>query len=430
MANFLRTWLVGVMVLLAAVIALNVVVDPYGILAMPRIAGLTANKLAGAERPLLTKPYLIDLVRPATVVLGSSTVDVGFNPESLAWPGSNRPVFNLGMDGINPAGQYLFLRHALASNHPGLILIGVNFEDSLIYRPQHLSAATMAHYKFDQRLRVRENGTPNSEYNGARLEDLAFATLSVDAVRDSIWTLFHQDDGSLNQQSEYGFNNAGRFNYMSRNDGHYAMVMDKNRMKAKQLLFWRLSPQFDTKSTADMIRLAQSSGAKVIVFIEPRYVDLLEIRRQTDINRHVMAWRSELVDVVEHASMDGEAVKLWDFSLYSRFTNETLPPPRDTTSVMQWNWESVHFRAGLGDLMIQRMLTGDGPEDFGTLVTKATLDQDSLEFDRRQRAWVEQHQGDVRRIAVIVADVTTVMCQANVSDCAKLAPWATTAASP
>ena len=64
------------------------------------------KKTQAVDESRLAKPYMVERVQPTTLLLGSSRVEVGFDPNSAGWPASMRPVFNLGMPGSGPYEQY------------------------------------------------------------------------------------------------------------------------------------------------------------------------------------------------------------------------------------------------------------------------------------------------------------------------------------
>ena len=417
MARFLLIWICTLLGLTACVVALTVSVDPYGILGMPPVKGLTGEKVAAADWPRLAKPYLVEAVNPLTLVVGSSTVDIGIDPDSAAWPAADRPVFNLGIDGAGPATQLHFLEHAFVRSNPKLLLIGLSFEDSFVFPPARVLAAAASQFSYEPRLRVRSDGQPNPGYGHAYLLDLAFATLSFQALQDSITTLLHQNDPSSGSMTRLGQNSGGQFVRWARNEGFYALVMDKDRAKAPQLLQWAQHSQTQVEPVGAMVRFARAHGAKVVVFIVPSYVDKLEILRQAGLTARMQKWEAEVAATVEQAASGGEAVPLWDFSGYSRYTTEPLPAAGDTHTAMQWTWEPSHFRPALGDLMLQRMLTGGGPEDLGVLITNATLPAQQAAFNRQQEKWVASHPADVGRIAAVMAAAAQVACPDNPTRC-------------
>src|SRR3546814_466604 len=63
-------------------------------------------------------------------ILGNSRADIGFDPESPAWPESFRPVYNFGIPG---GGLYDVLRSYLLARDSGVrrVVVGLDFADFL-----------------------------------------------------------------------------------------------------------------------------------------------------------------------------------------------------------------------------------------------------------------------------------------------------------
>jgi hypothetical protein len=426
MGRFLAVWLAAVVGLLALVAGLNVAVDPYGILGAPRVTGVNADKVAGADWPRLSKPYLVEAAKPTTLLLGSSVIDVGMNPESAAWPDADRPVFNFAIDGGGPAVQLAALRHAFARTAPKLVLIGLAFEDAMQFPGGATQAAAGIdpEWTFTPRLRVADDGQPNPGYRQATLADLAFATISLNALRDSVSTLLRQRDPLDTHQTRFGFNSGGKFMRWARNEGQYGLVLAKDEEKAPQLVRWARRPALEVAPVGEMVRFALAHGARVIVYFVPAYADELELYRQIGIVGRVQAWKAAVAETVEQAAGDAD-VPVWDFAGFSPYTTEALPLPHETGRQMRWIWESIHFRPELGDLMIRRMVGGDGPADLGTQVTTATLPADDARFDAAQSAWVATHPADVARIAGVVDAAAHAVCRTGIAGCPAPAPQST-----
>ena len=423
MTRFLRVWAICLVGFALATVCLTVGVDPYGILGTPRIPGLTADKPAAADWPRLTKSYMVERVQPATILLGSSNVDVGIDPDSPAWPAASRPVFNLAIDGAGPQTQFEYLQHALVTTSPKLVLVGVSFEDALSYPPdpaRRLSADNAAQWSYEERLRTRPNGEPNPDYGLARLKDLAFATLSLKAVRDSILTLVDQGDRFATYQTAHGQNDGGKFLRWAVSEGQYSLFLDKDRQKTREFARWRRQPMTEVAPVGDLIRLAQRHGVRVIVFIIPSHAEELEIWRQLGMTPFYQAWKADLAGVVEAAETADNPVPLWDFSGFPEYTTEKVPAPGDLSTTLKWIWEPIHFRPQLGTLMVERMVDGTGPEGLGARLTTADLPGRLQAYAEAQSAWVAEHPADVARIADVVAAAIKSVCGRIEGDCVDL----------
>jgi hypothetical protein len=398
MPRFIAFWLIGLLVFLGIVIAVNVVVDPYGIIGAPRVAGFNADKIAAVDWPRVTKPYLVARANPTTLVMGTSPADVAFDPLSPDWPADLRPVFNLSIDGASPFQMYRFEQDALAVTKPKLVVISISLEDS-----QDFGAKPKTFEDFDQRLRIAADGSPNPDYRLGVLNDYIFATTSFKAISDSLTTVIHQRDPIKTFETPLGQLSGGKFEIWARTEGFYVLMSDKDHMHAGMDLRWARKPRFNIEALADMIKAARDKGAEVAVAIIPNYIDQLEIRRQTGVTDQYDAWKTRVVQLTDQAKKAMGGVTLWDFSGFSPYVTEAMPEPGDNTTRLRWFWESIHFQPALANLIIQK-ITGKGPEDFGVLLTPENLTADIVAYHAAQDQWVADHPKDVARITRFIAE--------------------------
>ena len=423
MARFLAIWLGATLAIAAAVLALNLAMDPYGIFGTPRIAGINRDKVAAVDWPRMAKPYLLEMTHPGAVVFGTSPADVGFDPDGPAWPAQFRPVFNMSLDG-GGLGELLFYeRDVFAVAAPKLVVICVTLEDSVIMPPVEPvdGAATLLPAPGADgmlRLRVTQSGQPNPGYRWARLQDALFALFSMQATTDSLRTLITQSDPYRNFESPLGWLSAGKFALWADTEGFYSLVTTKDHDHAAKFLAWSRAPRFYVEQLTEMIALARDHGAEVAVLILPNYADQMEIYRQLGLIGDYERWKSRVVAIVADAAHARGGTTLWDFSGFSHYATEALPAPGDHTSRMRWFWEQIHFQPELGGLMIAR-ITGGGPPDLGVALTPDNLAQQFATFREAQQAWVASHPGDVERVAGIIAAARREACGAHPAECAQ-----------
>lgn len=414
--QFIISWLAGTLALLTATAIFNVIVDPYDIYGLVSIAGFNQYKTQAIDQSRLTKPYLVARANPTTLLLGSSQIEVGFDPDSEAWPREMRPVFNLGMPGSSPYDQYRLLQHALMTAHPRYVIFGINFVDAHMQRTHRLLAAgasgnKQTYNEFDARLSVTEDGKPNPDRLLARATDMATTLLSLDALRDSFRTILSQNDPDATRITSLGFNTAAAFRALVRSDGEYNLFVDKDRANIKEIIQWSADPGLQVAPLARAIMLAQQHGAAVTVVISPVNADDMEIYRQAGVMKLYDDWREQVADMVAVAARSG-AVSLWDFSAISPYTTEPLPPPDDRTTQLRWFWETHHFRAALGDVVIARIFD-HGRSDFGTTIMPDTLAEDQANVRRLQHEYEETHPQNVKRVTELYDAGLDEACQSN-----------------
>jgi len=403
MRRYVAIWALSLLLLTGGLSAFCALVDPYAFFGAPLVAGLDRDKPAAADWPLLTKAYTAPRAHPHTVLLGGSTVDVGFNPRSAAFRDTDAPVFNMGIDGGLPSVELLYLRHLLTQTKPARIIFGISFTDAIITVPARIRDVAGKQYEFAPRLALLEDGTPNPGYARGRLDDLVFATLSLDAVRDSIRTLLDQNDPGATYETAMGWNTGGKFKRWAASEGFNAIFMRKENEKIPQLKLWQVERQQETEPVAALVRFCRQHGIDATIVFLPNHADLLEGFRQAGIDADVDAWKSAIVRGIRQADPSGDT-PIWDFSGYTQYTTETVPAAGDRTTQMRWFYEPVHFQPALGDLMLARINGAAEPADLGVRLTQAALPGQFAAYHAAQAAWVATHPKDVARIGTILVN--------------------------
>src|SRR5437762_9039650 len=82
--------------LLAAVVAVNLVVDPFGMYRLVVLQSVNAYKPAVPTRVRLVKAYEVRHLRPSGIILGTSRSHVGLRPSHDGWDPASRPVYKIG----------------------------------------------------------------------------------------------------------------------------------------------------------------------------------------------------------------------------------------------------------------------------------------------------------------------------------------------
>ena len=398
MRRYVALWALWLVLLLAGIGGICAAVDPYMVLGTPTLTGLTADKPAAADWPRISKVYTVKRARARTILLGGSTVDVGFNPSSPSWETSARPVFNLAIDGATPSQHLRFLQHALAYGQPTRILLGLSFVDSLRSNPGGpTSSPSDEHFDFEDRLSVKADGTPNPQAGRAYLQDLLFATLSLDAIRDSVTTLLSQDNDFNASETALGWNTGGAFHRWTVKDGYGGLFANKEAAKIQQLVRWRTAKRIDVDGVAAIVRLAHVHGIAVTVLILPNHADLMEAIAQLGLQDDVARWKADVLNGVA-ASSGGTATPVWDFSGVSPYTTEAVPALGDTKTHLRWFFEPVHFQPALAEQMLARMQGRAASGSFGRLLAPADLADDDRTQRRALAAWEALNPQAVARI--------------------------------
>lgn len=370
----------GALVGLAAITAaLTIAVDPYYLFGTPRIAGFNKFKPAADNRAVTAKVALLERVRPRTLLLGNSRVEVGFNPKSEEWPEKMQPVFNAGLSGRGLDISAKVMEDALSV--PGLhfLMVGVDFIDFVWAGSKPLPLSPVDAGPDQDVMRLLPNLAPNPTFWRARLEDRLSATLTLGAVTDSLATMWEQWQRHPGTITTRGFDPLEQYKGYVRTHGFRDLFDQKQNQYSER--FARF-PHPDFKqpyavasfaALREIITVAQRQNLDVTLVVYPYHAWAMDLMRRDGLWPSFEAWKRALVDVV--AALDAhDRIRIFDFSGYNAHTTEPVPARGDTTTDMKWYWEPGHFRPALGDQIIRRLYDGEATS-FGRILSPATIDQ-------------------------------------------------------
>ena len=371
---------------------LNIVVDPYLLFGRPRTAEFNARKPAIAEQEHLIKAYDVLRFEPETLLLGSSSIAMGLDARSSAWPLSARPVYNLGLPGEGVFAVRRYLQHVEARERLHTVILGLNFRDFLQLRGQH-------ELLFESRLAVTRSGSPNPDASRQRLYDIAYASLSLDAILESINTLRGNissdspDTVSGNVEPYWHrteISRGGAYQFVVLGDLYYSRIYRVSGMDAG---VWD-----DVRQIFD---LCQSRGIHLIVILEPVLVDELEVADIAGRWSAVEDWKRELTRMAFAYGNPPTSshVELWDFLGYDSYSTESVPYSK---SAMRWFLTPSHYTRALGDLMVKR-ITGSGDDSFGARLTPENIESHLSEVRQERDLYRVRQQSDAARVRRLYA---------------------------
>jgi hypothetical protein len=97
-------------------------------------------------------------------------------------------------------------------------------------------------------------------------------------------------------------------------------------------------------------------------------------------------------------------VELWDFTGFSPYTGESVPPRGDTGTELRWYWEAGHFKKSLGDLLLADMLgTQIDSERWGRRLTGRDLEEHLGDQRAARDDYERKHREDVADLKALVA---------------------------
>src|SRR4051795_4742813 len=219
-----------IIVLAVATVVFTIFADPYRMFGTPTVRGLTELKPRAVEQMGIAKTYQLERIAPKTLLLGNSRTEIGLDPTSSRFPAEQSPVFNAAYAGRNVCTSLLMLRDAIAVRIPERIILGMDFQDVLT-----VSRALSGPSDIARRLLVDPSGRPNPVREQQVWKDRVAATLTIDALVDSIRTLLDQDPVKSGTITALGFNPLHEYREFVARGGYYSLFSAKGRPIANNM---------------------------------------------------------------------------------------------------------------------------------------------------------------------------------------------------
>ncbi len=371
--RFLRWFFVALAVTLLVLIALVVIVDPYDLYGLPPISGFNAIKPRPERLQEEIKLTQVRRAHPTALILGNSRAEVGFDPSNAVFARRGLPAYNMAIPGIPITSSAALLRDALrAGVRPEVIIVGVDFPDFLSDRDAVVPASTPA--------------------NPSRLYALSWraeALFSLASVIDALRTLLVQRNPEAAVATAQGFNPLAEYNGLVRREGHYALFAQRAQENARRYLSLPRAlggPRQESPGMAalkDILETARAQGIEVHLVVYPYHAQILYMFEYAGLGTLFEDWKSNLARLAERSPR----TTLWDFSGFGSRACERIPGPRDKATRTKWYWEAGHFKASLGNLMLERVL-GVSPTtgDFGMRVDTASVAANRTRIARERQA--------------------------------------------
>jgi hypothetical protein len=380
-------WLaVGLIVSLTVCAAFTILIDPYYVFGTPPIAGVNARHPYANDQMIAARSHLAERMRPRTLLLGNSRVEAGFDPESPVWPKAVTPVFNGGLPGMGLDAVGRVMEASLAVGRLSNVVIAVEFLD------------TMSAGEFSTPVPAIRLTVPTMTRWQEQAHDWFTATLTADALADSVLTLLNQRSGSINTTQLNGSSDLGEYAEYVRGTGG-AALFDHKLAEYRPRFAKYIAPDFHNpesfatfRAVQGLLDAAHASGCTPVIIIYPYHATVLDLLRAQGLWPSFEEFKRALVRVT-WARYPG--TRIVDFSGYTATATEVRPLAQPGLA-MQWYWEPGHFRTSLGDLMIER-LYGTG-NNFGHELRPDTIEAD-LAAIRLERDTPHAEQSSRQRAA-------------------------------
>ena len=391
MRRYLGTLGLCMVAALLMVAGANTLINPYGYFDVPKIAGVNEFALGFNHRLPLAKALAVDRLRPATIVIGNSHAETGYDPVHRTF--DDRPAYNLAFGGANIQTIRRYILEAVAAGRLGHVVLALDFSmfDPLVWQ-EHSGPEVLL-----------TDGAGRRRGLWHEVKRLATILLSGTALSDSWWSLTHQRKPVAKYLSSGLRDDAADLDQVMREGGHHdaslraessflsTALRDLGSVQGRERYRRALA------ELHDIVAVAETHGIRLTLVFNPLHARQNYLLAAAGLWPAYEQWKADMLA----ASRRVKAHVLWDFSAVSPCTSEDLPAKGDTAARMRWYRETSHFRPRLGNKVLDR-IGGFGPDvdcpDFGEVLAPDTF-QPSLAAQRQRLAeWIASHPQDVAEI--------------------------------
>lgn len=376
--KYLLTLGVVFAVLTVPMAVFNVRTDPFSVFAQLKSGPQT---ILADTSMRMAKPYAMRAYRPDCLILGNSRADVGYR--AAAMPDCQR-AYNAGVSAGRIYEVRRHLQHAIALGQVRHVLLAVDFEMFASPEPSLPGFS-------EQRLAVDAKGRVNA-YPASELVGLA---VGLEATKRSLQLRGQKPqapmvliDGDRNPESVR--------QWVFANNSDLGERLKEQLKYVGGLLL--ADPPFDIHQGRgattlaeyqNILKICAENGISLRVVINPVHVVLHDYMRLLGVQPAYLEWRQQLAATTAAVAATQD-VQLWDFGKINALTTEAVDLHQSVEGTMKGYWEPSHFRASLGDRVIQQIYAGrsSGVENFGQRLTAAKTGDDAA-YVRAVSAWAD-----------------------------------------
>lgn len=387
-----------------AVLGLNYGIDPYDLSIAPGRTAAPVRPETGTHTRV-HRAYALRNLQPAVLALGASRTEVAVRMDHPGWMREGiRYNAALTAGGIREIQAYL--RLASASGKLRQVLIGLEFYSFNGYLPNRPD--------FDPRLLAPPGTVPLLDLD----TDKARYYASLDALWSSLRTVAGRNgvphfllDGRVNPadlESSYQ-GHAGQRQAFLQADRE--MLLLYYRPPPRHLYNYSNGTDPSTLQTfREILALARAKGVDLRLYISPSHARGLSGLRLLGLWETYLQWERDLVATLqdEARASGAAAYPLWDFSGFNAVTTEAIAADDPAGPRSRWYWESSHYRAELGDYLLDRIFGTTAPSrppipGLGEALEPASLEAHLRRLDSDEQAWRQGHDKDMAELRALQA---------------------------
>jgi hypothetical protein len=374
--RFLLTLVGGMVAALSLGGLFNFAVDPYASFRWGDIKGLNDQKTLRRDGGRVNKALILGHTKFDVLFYGTSRGEMGLDPQSPALGGAL--AFNASLSDTNMAELARAAEYAGRHQSPRLVVVAL---DLMMFGTRTATGGDFERSGF-------AGASPWPVY--------ARRLLSLQAFDDSGWVLF---------------SSVRRIRQSFAKDGTYDIGARKksfdHRAEMDSVLRSQLAPTTATKTyagfayaperMADLRRLLaafDNGTTRVALFISPIHAKVLEAKAAAGLMPAWEQWKRDLATTVS-----ATPAELWDFSGYNRVTTEEIPRAPDIR--MHWYWDGSHFSKAAGNLILERIIAGQGDESFGIRLSPDNVETVIHRIRAERTLYAQTHADEVAEVKAL-----------------------------
>jgi hypothetical protein len=394
-AGFIKWVAASLAIGMVLAIAFVALVDPYRLHRLVERDGFNMVKPRPQHYLLEIKQAGARAARPQLFLMGNSRIDVGIDPDSGPLGAT---AYNLALPGTGVGtSRHQFMQLVDSGVRPATLLLGVEFFDFLL-DPESVETPD----------RAMPDGLARQRW---KIDTL----FSLEALLDAARTLAIQHDPDAATMSARGFNSLADYLRPARQDGYHAFFQQRALENARKfslaprgVVLSRSDSSADWRELGRLLDAAARQRTDIQLVIYPYHAQLMAMLEQTGLWPAFEQWKLRLLREIARVNLayPQARIVLWDFSGYGAFQCERIPPKGDLAATT-WYWESGHFKAALGEMMLARVFgpVGTVPvaPDFGVRLDQASWRANRERIARERRACQASEPAMFREAAAMVA---------------------------
>lgn len=367
------------LIVIAALTTFNYLVDPYYI---HQWGSPLLQRPSPPQQKIVpwAKTYAAAAYHPEVLYLGSSRTEIGLPADSDVFTGKR--VLNLAISGAALGDAINMLDHTSAFHRPEIVVWGLDYgwqfrqkSGNSDFNPELVAAGPYKRFALN-------------------LKRSLSLTASTDAYRLLYDPAVQKCEPIL---ATHGTKPDRCLEYIMADEGGTTAAFDK--------IINRGDPQAkpaDAKAALHLLDTVTrgycAQGTTFRFFLHPVHA-LAELSYWENNWRELDGWKRELVGLFDARRQEGCDIRFMDFSGYNAITTEAVPQ-KTGRPTMQHYWEHSHYRAEVGQMMLERMFAPKSmqqPGEFGTELTGATIEQHLLAIQKNRDAYCQGHPAETAR---------------------------------